>query len=52
MFRFADTFDKFLMIIGSIGAAGAGAAMPCFSLLWGNMTEAFSNSNTNNDLLV
>lgn len=52
MFRFADTKDKILMVCGTIGAIGAGAAMPAFSLLWGNMTNSFQDSNSNPDAMV
>jgi hypothetical protein len=34
------------MIFGTIGAAALGAAMPSFALLWGNMTNTFSNSDS------
>lgn len=40
------------MIVGSIAAAANGAALPAFSLLWGNMTDAFSSSTNNPDLMV
>ena len=33
------------MIIGTIGAAAIGTAMPSFALLWGNMTNTFGNSD-------
>ena len=41
MFRFADRTDKLLMFFGTFGAALIGTAMPCFALLWGNMTTTF-----------
>ena len=40
MFRFATGLDYFLMIIGAIGAAGVGAALPAFAFLWGRMTDS------------
>lgn len=45
LFRFATGFDIFLMILGSIGAAGMGAAMPAFAFIWGQMTDAFTDDN-------
>ena len=40
------------MVLGTIGAIGAGAAMPAYSLLWGNMTSAFQNSESDPDAMV
>jgi hypothetical protein len=34
------------MIIGTIGAAAIGTAMPSFAFLWGNMTNTFGNSDS------
>jgi ATP-binding cassette subfamily B (MDR/TAP) protein 1 len=52
LFRFADGFDKLLMAVGTIAAAANGAALPAFSLLWGNMTDAFGDSASNPNLMV
>lgn len=52
LFRFADGYDKFLMTAGSIAAAATGAAIPAFSLLWGNMTDSFGESSSNPDIMV
>lgn len=52
LFRFADPLDKFLMVIGSVGAAIEGAAMPVFTVLWGNMTDAFGGNSSNPDAAV
>ena len=46
MFRFATRRDYILMIIGTICACGMGTALPAFALLAGNMTDAFSDTNT------
>ena len=35
LFRFATCFDIVLMVIGSIGAIGMGAALPAFAFIWG-----------------
>lgn len=52
MFRFADKTDKILMLCGAIAAIGAGAAMPAFSLLWGNMTNSFQDSENDPDAMI
>lgn len=31
------------MIIGSLGAAATGTAMPAFAYIWGRMTDSFSD---------
>lgn len=41
LFRFADRTDYILIIVGSIFALALGAALPCFVLFWGDMTDAF-----------
>ncbi|XP_074310728.1 ABC transporter B family member 21-like [Silene latifolia] len=47
LFSFADSTDKALMIIGSIGAAGNGVAMPLMAILLGDLIDAFGqNQNT------
>lgn len=40
------------MVVGSIAAIANGAALPAFSLLWGNMTDAFSASGSNDEMMV
>lgn len=49
LFRFADRTDIILMTVGSIAALIMGAIIPIFSLLWGDLTDAFSS---NHDELV
>ncbi|XP_074268046.1 ABC transporter B family member 21-like [Silene latifolia] len=47
LFAFADSTDKALMIIGSIGAAGNGVSMPMLAILFGELIDAFGhNQNT------
>ncbi|KAK9733051.1 hypothetical protein RND81_04G040300 [Saponaria officinalis] len=47
LFSFADSTDKALMIIGSIGAAGNGVSMPLLAILLGDLIDAFGvNQNT------
>lgn len=43
LFRFATCFDYFLIVIGTIGAAVTGVAMPAFVLLWGDITQEFGS---------
>lgn len=48
LFSFADSTDKALMIIGSIGAIANGVAMPLMAILLGDLVNAFGqNQNTN-----
>ncbi len=35
--RFADKYDCFCMAVGLLGAAGNGAAMPLFSIFFGDL---------------
>lgn len=44
--RYATSEDKVLMWIGSIAAFANGAAFPAFSLIFGGMTDSFSNPDT------
>lgn len=52
LFRFAEPLDKVLMAVGSLGAFVEGAAMPVFTILWGNMTDAFGGSTSDPDASV
>ena len=45
LFRYANTTDWVLIIVGSICAGATGVAMPAFALLWGNMTDSFNDAN-------
>eukprot|EP00741_Cyanophora_paradoxa_P003931 tig00000741_g3824.t1 len=44
LFRFATPMDKFIMFLGSVGAVINGAAMPAFSLIFGEIMNGL-NSN-------
>ncbi|KAL2935295.1 ABC transporter B family member 11 [Bienertia sinuspersici] len=47
LFAFADSTDKVLMIIGSIGAIGNGVCMPLMAVIFGQLVDAFGeNQNT------
>ena len=52
LFAFADPLDYLLMIVGSIGAIGNGVAMPLMTLLFGALTNAFGNNQTDTTTLV
>ena len=42
----ADTTDKLMMFIGTIGSLGSGISMPLFALLFGNALGAFGDQNS------
>ena len=41
LLQFASPKDKFLMTLGVFAAFANGAALPMFSLIFGNVTDAF-----------
>eukprot|EP01115_Flamella_aegyptia_P000877 TRINITY_DN1130_c0_g1_i3.p1 TRINITY_DN1130_c0_g1~~TRINITY_DN1130_c0_g1_i3.p1 ORF type:complete len:523 (+),score=224.36 TRINITY_DN1130_c0_g1_i3:102-1670(+) len=44
LFRYANGFDYLLMFFGALGAMGQGAIMPSFSLIFGELIDAFNKS--------
>lgn len=52
LFAFADSFDKLLMIVGSIGAIGNGVSMPLMTVLFGELVDSFGQNQTNNVVSV
>ncbi|KAL8522684.1 hypothetical protein ACS0TY_012863 [Phlomoides rotata] len=47
LFTFADSFDKILMIVGSIAAVGNGLCMPLMTILLAQLIDSFGlNQNT------
>ncbi|XP_074315974.1 ABC transporter B family member 11-like [Silene latifolia] len=53
LFSFADSTDKALMIIGSLGALANGVAMPLMAIIVGDVVDAFGmNQNTNHVIHV
>ncbi|ETE65160.1 hypothetical protein L345_09068, partial [Ophiophagus hannah] len=46
MFRYSDSLDKLLMIVGTIFAALHGASLPVMMIVFGDMTDTFVGSGT------
>lgn len=46
LFGFADSIDKILMIIGSIGAVGNGISVPLMTVLFGELVDSFGQNQT------
>lgn len=44
-FRFADSLDIFLMLVGTIMAMANGAVLPAMMLVFGEMTNSFVDSS-------
>ena len=44
MFRFADCYDYVMMVAGTLGGLGLGAATPIFILFWGDFTNVFGEN--------
>ena len=51
LLRYATKKDKFLMTVGGIAAAANGAALPVFSILFGNVSDKFVPGTEDSDLL-
>ncbi|XP_057790342.1 ABC transporter B family member 4-like [Salvia miltiorrhiza] len=52
LFAFADSFDKLLMIVGSIGAIGNGISLPLMTILFGELVDSFGQNQTDNVVSV
>ncbi|EYU27079.1 hypothetical protein ABFS82_02G122300 [Erythranthe guttata] len=52
LFSFADSRDKFLMIIGTIAAIGNGLSQPLMSLLFGELIDVFGEAGSNDVVSV
>ncbi|XP_057807624.1 ABC transporter B family member 11-like isoform X2 [Salvia miltiorrhiza] len=48
IFSAADSRDKILMLVGTIGAIGNGLSQPLMALIFGSLVNAFGQSQTNN----
>ncbi|CAN1292868.1 ABC transporter B family member 21 [Linum perenne] len=51
MFSFADKRDIVLMIVGTLGAIGNGLSMPLLAMIFGNLTDAFGQNQSNSDVV-
>ena len=51
LFRFASKKDWFLIVIGTIASLVNGAAMPLFSLLFGDVANGFGPLNTDEQII-
>ena len=49
LFTFADTFDRILMLLGTLGAIGAGLTFPFMTILFGQVIDAFGQNAAFND---
>ncbi|XP_073920938.1 ATP-dependent translocase ABCB1 isoform X2 [Castor canadensis] len=47
MFRYADWLDKLYMVLGTLAAITHGAALPLLMLVFGEMTDSFTNAGSN-----
>ncbi|XP_010523879.1 PREDICTED: ABC transporter B family member 4-like [Tarenaya hassleriana] len=50
LFAFADSFDVFLMVTGTIGAVGNGLGLPIMTILFGDVVDAFGQNQNRSDV--
>ncbi|KAL8260665.1 hypothetical protein R6Q59_028618 [Mikania micrantha] len=51
LFAYADTIDHLLMLVGTINAIGAGISIPIQTLIFGDLIDAFGESQHNKRIL-
>ncbi|XP_057776687.1 ABC transporter B family member 11-like [Salvia miltiorrhiza] len=51
LFAFADSVDKMLMIVGSVGAVGNGLCLPLMTIFFGELVDSFGQNQTDNDVV-
>lgn len=51
LFRYATAFDKFLVVLGLIAAAGTGVMFPLMTILFGDLTNAFVNGGLSEEAI-
>lgn len=49
LFSFADSTDVILMIMGTISAIGNGVCLPMLIILFGELTDAFGQNQSNDE---
>ncbi|GAM28104.1 hypothetical protein SAMD00019534_112800 [Acytostelium subglobosum LB1] len=49
LFRFSDGYDKALMLLGTLAAMANGAALPCVTIIFGHLIDAFNPQKFNDD---
>eukprot|EP00123_Amoebidium_parasiticum_P013463 comp21970_c0_seq1/m.31708 comp21970_c0_seq1/g.31708 ORF comp21970_c0_seq1/g.31708 comp21970_c0_seq1/m.31708 type:complete len:1325 (-) comp21970_c0_seq1:487-4461(-) len=42
LFRYSTAFEKFMIIVGCVGSLGHGVLVPCFTILFGDIINAFT----------
>lgn len=52
LFYFSDSWDKILMVVGTLGAIGNGMNQPLMALLFGELADAFGRTQTESVLPV
>ncbi len=52
LFSYADSYDHLLMVVGTVGAIANGLAMPLMTIVFGSLTNAFGNNQSDNSVLV
>lgn len=52
LFSFADGYDYFLLLVGTLGALAHGAALPIFFLYFGNLVNGFGAYQNNPSKMV
>lgn len=51
LFTFADSTDKLLMIVGTIAAIGNGLGLPLMTIIFGEMTDSFGQTQNIHDVV-
>lgn len=46
LFAFADSADKLLMLVGTIGAVGNGVSLPLMTILFGQLIDSFGQNQS------
>lgn len=51
LFGFADTTDKFFMLVGTIAAIGNGLCLPLMTVLFGELTDSYGQNQNIHDVV-